>query len=181
MPHQDCKNTSRVLPPSPPNIPPAVEPEHLIEPLKRGRQINLITNHFRVSVNVPDAVFFQYNVSIKSGDNYTVEGKGVGRKVMDRLYQIYYSEMEGKQFAYDDEASFLVLMLLFFWGFFINEDDPLLKLFSLPLPLLTCTTTEDDDDLLLILELGFFCEEELEEESEIERENDFEGTGCGDE
>ncbi|KAF5203307.1 argonaute [Thalictrum thalictroides] len=110
------EETSGVLPPSPPNLPPAVEPAQLIEPPKRvaicrpgtgksGRRINLITNHFRVSVNVPDAVFFQYNVSIKSGDNYTVEGKGVGRKVMDRLYQIYYSEMEGKQFAYDGEKT----------------------------------------------------------------------------
>lgn len=96
--------------------PATAEKEKTVEPPKRvpisrtasgknGRSIKLFSNHFRVAVNVPDAVFFQYTVSIKSEDNEVIEGKDMGRKVMDRLYQTYSSEMEGKQFAYDGEKA----------------------------------------------------------------------------
>ncbi|XP_048137588.1 protein argonaute 16-like [Rhodamnia argentea] len=68
-----------------------------------GRRINLLTNHFKVSVNVPDAVFYQYSVSIASEDKRAVEGKGIGRKLIDKLYQTYSSELAGKKFAYDGE------------------------------------------------------------------------------
>lgn len=70
-----------------------------------GRHISLLTNHFKVSVNVPDAVFYQYSVSITSEDNRAVESKGIGRKLIDRLYQTYSSEFAGKRFAYDGEKS----------------------------------------------------------------------------
>ncbi|KAJ6319503.1 hypothetical protein OIU78_015011 [Salix suchowensis] len=70
-----------------------------------GRHISLLTNHFKVSVNVPDAVFYQYSVSITSEDNKAVESKGIGRKLIDRLYQTYSSEFSGKRFAYDGEKS----------------------------------------------------------------------------
>ncbi|CAN1220050.1 Protein argonaute 16 [Linum perenne] len=70
-----------------------------------GRRIPLLANHFRVSVGVPDAVFYQYSVSIKYEDERPVEGKGIGRKLMDKLYQTYSSEFSGKRFAYDGEKA----------------------------------------------------------------------------
>ncbi|KAG8640543.1 protein argonaute 16 isoform X1 [Manihot esculenta] len=70
-----------------------------------GRRIPLLANHFRVSVSVPDAVFYQYSVSITSEDKKAVEGKGIGRKLVDRLCQTYSSELAGKRFAYDGEKS----------------------------------------------------------------------------
>lgn len=44
-------------------------------------------------------------VAIKSDDKHAVERKGMGRKVMDKLYQTYSSELAGKNFAYDGEKS----------------------------------------------------------------------------
>ncbi|CAI0460285.1 unnamed protein product [Linum tenue] len=81
---------------------------------KLGRQIPLMTNHFRVSVGVPDAVFYQYTVSISYEDKRPVEGKGIGRKLIDKLYQTYSSEFTGKKFAYDgDKTLYTVGPLLF--------------------------------------------------------------------
>lgn len=44
-------------------------------------------------------------VSITTDDNKDVEGKGIGRKVMDKIYQTYSAELQGKHFAYDGEKS----------------------------------------------------------------------------
>ncbi|KAL9298079.1 hypothetical protein ACSQ67_023975 [Phaseolus vulgaris] len=66
-----------------------------------GKHISLLVNHFKVSVNAPDTVFFQYSVAITLEDKRAVESKGIGRKVIDRLYQIYSSELGGKRFTYD--------------------------------------------------------------------------------
>ncbi|KAF8008169.1 hypothetical protein BT93_K1988 [Corymbia citriodora subsp. variegata] len=98
-----------------PNHPPDTKPECMDFPKysiigrrgigSGGRQINLLTNHFKVSVNVPDAVFYQYSVSITSEDTKAVEGKGIGRKLIDKLYQTYSSELAGKNFAYDGEKT----------------------------------------------------------------------------
>lgn len=103
------------LPPPPPNIPPNVKPELPPTPKysimtrpgfgSTGRRISLLSNHFKVSVNVPDAVFYQYSVAITSEDNRAVESKGIGRKLIDRLYQTYSSELADKKFAYDGEKS----------------------------------------------------------------------------
>ncbi|PIA63772.1 hypothetical protein AQUCO_00201245v1 [Aquilegia coerulea] len=68
---------------------------------RNGRQINLATNHFKVSVNAPDAVFFQYNVLIKSENNQEVEGRRFRRKVMDKLYRTPTFQLDGKCFAFD--------------------------------------------------------------------------------
>lgn len=111
-------------PPPPPSVPANVNPELVEVPrhpersaipkysmISRrgvgtsGRHISLLTNHYKVSVNVPDAVFYQYSVSITSEDNRAVESKGIGRKLIDRLYQTYSSEFAGKRFAYDGEKS----------------------------------------------------------------------------
>ncbi|XP_050206927.1 protein argonaute 16 [Mercurialis annua] len=70
-----------------------------------GRRIPLLSNHFKVSVNAPDAVFYQYSVSLTSEDKRAVESKGIGRKIIDRLYQTYSSELGSKRFAYDGEKT----------------------------------------------------------------------------
>lgn len=70
-----------------------------------GRKISLLANHFKVSVNAPDAVFYQYTVTVSSEDSRVVESKRIGRKLVDKLYQTYSSELAGKRFAYDGEKS----------------------------------------------------------------------------
>ncbi|OAY67541.1 Protein argonaute 16, partial [Ananas comosus] len=74
-----------------------------------GRRIQLLTNHFSVRFSGNDAVFYQYSVSIKSEDNRVVEGKGLGRKVIDKLHQYYSSELAGKEFVYDGEKTLFTL------------------------------------------------------------------------
>ncbi|CAD5168573.1 unnamed protein product, partial [Musa acuminata subsp. malaccensis] len=72
-----------------------------------GRPVQLLTNHFNVKFTKQDTVFYHYSVNIshdKSDENHA-HSKGFGRKVLDRLYQTYRSEFEGKQFAYDGEKS----------------------------------------------------------------------------
>ncbi|KAK2979039.1 hypothetical protein RJ640_013673 [Escallonia rubra] len=105
----------RPLPPSPPVIPPNVKPD-CVDPPKRsiiqrpgvgtaGRHIPLLANHFKVSVESSNEIFYQYTVSISSEDKRTIESKGSGRKILDKLYQTYSSELAGKRFAYDGEKS----------------------------------------------------------------------------
>ncbi|RDY01709.1 Protein argonaute 16, partial [Mucuna pruriens] len=65
------------------------------------KHIPLHVNLFKVAVNAPDTMFFQYSVTITLEDKRAVESKGIGRKVIDRLYQTYSSELGGKRFAYD--------------------------------------------------------------------------------
>ncbi|XWS31011.1 hypothetical protein CRYUN_Cryun23aG0040600 [Craigia yunnanensis] len=102
------------LPPLHPTIPSNVNPESMKPPRysiahrcgvgTSGQQISLLANHFKVSVNATDAVFYQYTVTISSEDR-VVESKGIGRKLVDKLYQTYSSELDGKRFAYDGEKS----------------------------------------------------------------------------
>ncbi|KAK9284381.1 hypothetical protein L1049_023552 [Liquidambar formosana] len=103
------------LPPPPLSIPPNVKPDQEETPNRSiisrrgfgtsGRRISLLSNHFKVSVNNLDNIFYQYSVSFTSEDNKAVESKGIGRKIIDRLYQTYSSELAGKRFAYDGEKS----------------------------------------------------------------------------
>ncbi|XP_022728692.1 protein argonaute 4-like [Durio zibethinus] len=44
-------------------------------------------------------------VSLSYEDGRPVDGKGVGRKVIDKLHETYSSELAGKDFAYDGEKS----------------------------------------------------------------------------
>jgi len=37
-----------------------------------GRHISLLTNHYKVSVNVPDAVFYQYSVCLRRLFSYVL-------------------------------------------------------------------------------------------------------------
>ena len=48
---------------------------------------------------------YYLQVSITSEDDKEVNVKGIGRKLIDRLYQTYSSEFSGKKFAYDGEKS----------------------------------------------------------------------------
>ncbi|XP_057480232.1 protein argonaute 4-like [Actinidia eriantha] len=112
------------LPPPPP-VPPDVvplraEPEHISEPVKKkvvrvpiarrglgskGQKIPILTNHFKVNVTNVDGHFFHYSVSVSYEDGRPVDGKGVGRKVIDRVHETYDTELAGKNFAYDGEKS----------------------------------------------------------------------------
>ena len=44
-------------------------------------------------------------VLITYEDKRPVEGMGIGRKLVDKLYQTYTSEFAGKKFAYDGEKA----------------------------------------------------------------------------
>ncbi|KAK4375690.1 hypothetical protein RND71_006367 [Anisodus tanguticus] len=59
----------------------------------KGQKIPILTNHFKVNV----ALFYE--------DGRPVEGKGIGRKVLDRVHETYDTELAGKDFAYDGEKS----------------------------------------------------------------------------
>ncbi|RWW04065.1 hypothetical protein BHE74_00019931 [Ensete ventricosum] len=74
----------------------------------QGRPVQLLTNHFNVKFTKQDTVFYHYSVNITShdkSDENSAHSKGFGRKVLDRLYQTYRLEFEGKEFAYDGEKS----------------------------------------------------------------------------
>ncbi|KAK1389077.1 Argonaute [Heracleum sosnowskyi] len=106
---------SPALPPPPSDIPAEVKPER-VDTAKRamisrpefgrtGNRIQLESNHFKVSVNSPDEIFYQYSVLISYKDRTAVENKVIGRKIMDKLYDMYSSELAGKRFAYDGEKA----------------------------------------------------------------------------
>ncbi|KAJ1432121.1 Protein argonaute, N-terminal [Sesbania bispinosa] len=117
------------LPPPPPVIPPDVEPAKAEEglppePIKKkpsrlpiarrglgskGTKLPLLTNHFKVNVANNDGHFYQYSVSVSYEDGRPVEGKGVGRKVIDRVQETYDSELNGKDFAYDGEKTLFTM------------------------------------------------------------------------
>ena len=71
------------IPPPPLTIPPNVKPEVLISPKysitarrgtgTTGRRIQLLANHFKVTVKAIDAVFYQYSVCINSCGSLLVE------------------------------------------------------------------------------------------------------------
>lgn len=42
---------------------------------------------------------------MKYDDDSEVTGKGMGRKVIEKLHQTYETELEGRDFAYDGENS----------------------------------------------------------------------------
>ncbi|XP_010556972.1 PREDICTED: protein argonaute 6 [Tarenaya hassleriana] len=70
-----------------------------------GNRISLLANHFNVSVKSQDIVFYQYTVNITTEDGKSFEGKGVSRKLIDKLYQTYSSELASKELAYDGEKT----------------------------------------------------------------------------
>ncbi|KAF5751651.1 hypothetical protein HS088_TW02G00667 [Tripterygium wilfordii] len=116
----DGNGAGEGLPPPPP-IPPNVVPEQVEpEPLKKkvlrvpiarrglgakGQKITLLTNHFKVNVTNVEGHFFHYSVSVSYEDGRPLEGKGAGRRIIDRVQETYNSELAGKNFAYDGEKS----------------------------------------------------------------------------
>ncbi|KAK9924508.1 hypothetical protein M0R45_032874 [Rubus argutus] len=50
-------------------------------------------------------LFYQYSVHITSEGKRAVEGNGIGRKLVDGLYQTYSSALASKKFAYDGEKA----------------------------------------------------------------------------
>ncbi|KAL6009687.1 hypothetical protein ACLOJK_000116 [Asimina triloba] len=101
------------LPPPPPIIPPSAKKVAMNRvPIARsgtgrkGQSIKLCTNHFKVGVTNTDGFFSHYSqVSLCYEDGSPVEGKGIGRKVMDRVHRTYTGDFHGKYFAYDGEKS----------------------------------------------------------------------------
>ncbi|RYR63852.1 hypothetical protein Ahy_A04g021608 isoform B [Arachis hypogaea] len=124
----DGNGTEASLPPPPPVVPPDVVPvkaeDALAEPVKKkvsrlpiarrglgskGMKIALQTNHFKVNVTNNDGNFFHYSVAFAYEDGRPVEGKGFGRRIMDRVHETYASELNGKDFAYDGEKSLFTI------------------------------------------------------------------------
>ncbi|KAF8403535.1 hypothetical protein HHK36_011639 [Tetracentron sinense] len=122
--------TTEALPP-PPAIPPNVIPlraetELITETVKKvakpkrvpmarpgngskGQKIQLLTNHFKVGITNAGSYFYHYSVSLFYEDGRPVDGKGVGRKVIDRVHDTYDTELDGKDLAYDGEKSLFTL------------------------------------------------------------------------
>ncbi|RDY12180.1 Protein argonaute 4, partial [Mucuna pruriens] len=75
----------------------------------KGMKLHLLTNHFKVNVANIDGHFYQYSVALSYEDGRPVEGKGVGRKVLERVQETYDSELNGKDFAYDGEKTLFTL------------------------------------------------------------------------
>ncbi|XP_017606709.1 protein argonaute 4 [Gossypium arboreum] len=110
------------LPPPPP-VPPDVVPikaesdakKIVRHPMARrgvgtkGQKVTILTNHFKVSVGSTDGQFYHYSVSLSYEDGRPVDGKGVGRKVIDRLHETYKNDLDGKNFAYDGEKSLFTI------------------------------------------------------------------------
>ncbi|KAI4332860.1 hypothetical protein L6164_017736 [Bauhinia variegata] len=115
------------LPPPPPTIPANVVPVKVdlrksTEPVKKtsdkklvpmarrgmgskGEKITLYANHFRVGLRKKEGYFYHYSVALFYEDGNPVEAKGIGRRVIDKVYETYESELERKVFAYDGEKS----------------------------------------------------------------------------
>ncbi|RAL43137.1 hypothetical protein DM860_009919 [Cuscuta australis] len=108
------------LPPPPPVpvdfTPAKVEPEPVKKksnrlPMARrgfgskGQRIPILTNHFKVNLAKVEGEFYQYSVALFYEDGSPVDGKGIGRKVLDRVHETYDTELAGRHFAYDGEKS----------------------------------------------------------------------------
>ena len=48
---------------------------------------------------------YNLQVALSYEDGRPVDGKGIGRKVIDKVHETYHSELAGKEFAYDGEKS----------------------------------------------------------------------------
>lgn len=117
-----------VLLPPPPEIPPNIDPIRVQEPEdvpeftkktsepkrvpmarpgtgSKGQKISLLSNHFKVGITNATGHFFHYCVSIFYEDNRPLDGKGIGRKIIDKVHETYESELGKKDFAYDGEKS----------------------------------------------------------------------------
>ncbi|KAI0520070.1 hypothetical protein KFK09_007535 [Dendrobium nobile] len=76
---------------------------------RKGQPISLLTNHFKVSTRNVDDFFFHYSVNLKYEDDRPVDGKGIGRKVIDKMQQTYDTELGKKGLAYDGEKTLFTI------------------------------------------------------------------------
>ncbi|KAF7104848.1 hypothetical protein CFC21_105713 [Triticum aestivum] len=76
---------------------------------KRGHTIQLLANHYKVSFKGSEEFFYHYHVNLKYEDDQPVVEKGIGRKVQDKLLQMYHSDLANKDFAYDGEKSLFTI------------------------------------------------------------------------
>ncbi|KAL3641530.1 hypothetical protein CASFOL_016498 [Castilleja foliolosa] len=56
----------------------------------KGNKVPILTNHFKVNVSKVDGLFFYYSVAVFYEDARPVDGKGIGRKVLDRVHDTNY-------------------------------------------------------------------------------------------
>nr|GFA98267.1 protein argonaute 4-like [Tanacetum cinerariifolium] len=75
----------------------------------KGQKAQLLTNHFKVNVSNVEGHFFHYSVALFYEDGRPIVGKGVGRRLLDKVHETYGSELAGKEFAYDGEKSLFTL------------------------------------------------------------------------
>ncbi|CAM8969562.1 hypothetical protein QQ045_003373 [Rhodiola kirilowii] len=75
----------------------------------KGQKIPLLTNHFKVNVGNVDGHFYHYSVALFYEDGRPIDGKGAGRRIIDKVKDTYDSELAGKDFAYDGEKSLFTI------------------------------------------------------------------------
>ncbi|XP_071732448.1 protein argonaute 4-like [Rutidosis leptorrhynchoides] len=124
MDSENGNTVTDVLPPPPPVtediVPIKAEPEPVKKKVMRvpmarrglatkGQKAQLLTNHFKVNVSNVDGHFFHYSVALFYEDGRPTDGKGIGRKVLDKVHETYKSELDGKEFAYDGEKSLFTI------------------------------------------------------------------------
>ncbi|XP_044432102.1 protein argonaute 4B [Triticum aestivum] len=80
---------------------------------KRGQTIQLLANHYKVSMRSSNDFFHHYHVNLKYGDDQPVVGKEIVRKVLDKLQHMYRSELANNEFAYDGEKSLFTIEPLY--------------------------------------------------------------------
>ncbi|PKA57956.1 Protein argonaute 4B [Apostasia shenzhenica] len=76
---------------------------------RKGQSMTLLTNHFKVAIRNVDNYFYHYSVNLKYEDDRPVEGKGIGRKVIDKMQQTYDTELGKKGLAYDGEKTLFTI------------------------------------------------------------------------
>ncbi|CAO2184941.1 unnamed protein product [Urochloa humidicola] len=75
----------------------------------KGKKIRLLANHFKVSVRSAGVIFYHYEVNLKNEHGKPVAGQGISRKVMDKLLEIYASDLTNVSFAYDGDKSLFTI------------------------------------------------------------------------
>ncbi|KAL7138848.1 hypothetical protein ABFS83_09G009600 [Erythranthe nasuta] len=112
----------QILPPPPPtgipskNFPIKIERIEKSPPMNfpssgsKGKRVSLLTNHFKVTVGsngVGD--FFHYDILISYEDGREVTRKNLKMALVDKLSEVYKSELAGKSLVYDGDRSLFAL------------------------------------------------------------------------
>ncbi|KAK6123580.1 hypothetical protein DH2020_042669 [Rehmannia glutinosa] len=121
------ESPQQILPPPPTKIPPNIVPIK-IEPAKhpssfervkpqifapvirpnpgsKGKRVSLLTNHFKVTTANAISDFYHYNVSICYEDGLEVTRKNIKMAVIEKLCELYKSELDRKTLVYDSVRS----------------------------------------------------------------------------